>query len=269
MITLEQITKIINESNEKQTAVLKEDIAAINRRIDNIENRVELIDRDVKVHVEQTRIDVKELIDRVEFLEDEKIKMERREEILVRNIPFLEGENLNGIFNDMCRRLALDIVTPAPLIRRFHPKKAVALDDSADQLNPNNKRPRRTAALYKGKETGSSSSANIKELSAPCILVKFQVLKQKNDFMAAYFKYGQLILKDVGFSTLDRIFVRENLTPRSHTIFRKALTLKKSGAVAKLKTVDGQVIITLQNGNRLIIRSLSDLDHLGTSMVIN
>lgn len=101
----------------------------------------------------------------------------------------------------------------------------------------------------------------------PTIVLKFLTTTARNDFFRLYMKCLDLNLKDIGFETGLRIYIKESLTKRNAEIFRKAIIAKKAAQVFNVHTYNGFVYIrTHKDGNPVRILSVGQLNLLVEDM---
>lgn len=94
----------------------------------------------------------------------------------------------------------------------------------------------------------------------PRILMKFNTINAKQQFMKCYFQYGSLDLKAIGFTTPSRIYCNDSLLPCDAAIFKEALMHKKKKNIYAAKTKNGKIFVWLRSGDvPVIINSINDL----------
>ena len=121
------------------------------------------------------------------FIESRLSKLERQSlfhELIVTGVPFEKRRSPDDIVADICEALQCDLrhCDFAAIFR-----------------------------LSSRKQNGQAADGSTRTISPPIIL-KFNYLWAKNNFLDAYYKKKNLNLKDIGFKTARRIYVNESLT---------------------------------------------------------
>lgn len=238
MLTIDDITTAIDQSNAAQTEAILAKFCEINKRIDEIECRVNAIVSDV----DNTKSVTAKLEGKIIALEDKLERKEKEDEIIIRNIPYLRDEKTADIFHKICATIGCAVYSPMPAVRRFIPRLNDAADKrtESDTANPALRmRTRKALSTLVNQATNAIRPPVI----ATNILVKFFIQSNKAAFMKAYFEFINLNLTSIGFSSQERIIIRDNLTPKNHELFCIALKLRKTGQITKVKTISGLVYI--------------------------
>lgn len=102
----------------------------------------------------------------------------------------------------------------------------------------------------------SAASSN----TSAAILVKFATQKLKHEFMAVYFAHNNLRLNKIGYESDNRIYISDNLSKSNNTILKRAIELKKTGAIEKVATKFGHVLVKWKESNILV--KILDIDQL-------
>lgn len=93
------------------------------------------------------------------------------------------------------------------------------------------------------------------------ILIKFNTLAFKNDFMKKYFIKKNLSASDIGFQKITkRIYMNDNLTKHNEEIHKLAYKLKKDDVISQLNIRDGLVFIKVDNQSQKV--KIADIDQL-------
>lgn len=93
------------------------------------------------------------------------------------------------------------------------------------------------------------------------ILMQFVAPHIKTTFYNQYLRCLPVALNNIGFETDSAIIISENLTKQNVILFREAYNLKKSGNIFSVFTINGQVNIKINKGDRAIpILNKIDLD---------
>lgn len=220
---LQQTIEDNNKANIKSLENIldrKIDIFAgyVDSKIDSVRlDYVEKIDDlSTKVH-EKIRLLNEDVDDRIDFLE----RQAKICDVVIKNIPFRQDENMESIVYDIC--YAIDYKNTNAI------KSAFRLSRNQNRSNP--------------------------------IILKFFEVADKREFMYVYFKHQQLNLSDVGFKTKLRIVICEALTRKNNEIFRKAMELKFKKVFLSVSTKNGLVYYRLDQKSQMSrISSVSSLN---------
>ena len=163
-------------------------------------------------------------------------KLERQSltnELIVTGVPFEKRRSPDDIIADICEALQLDL----------------RQSDFAAIF-----------CLSTRKHNGQAANES-KRTSSPLIILRFNYLWAKNNFLDAYYKKKDLNLKDIGFKTARRIYVNESLTMSNRETFKLALQLKKSGKILRCFTRQGLVYLQeSETSNSIRVTNKLDLE---------
>ncbi|KAJ6643049.1 hypothetical protein Bhyg_08005 [Pseudolycoriella hygida] len=111
--------------------------------------------------------------------------------------------------------------------------------------------------------SGNNQRERIAFAVHPIILVKFVSPTDKVNFISKYLAHKCLCLKDVGFQSEQRIFIKENLTPHNYKIFRLCATAKRNDQLSKFHTRDGICYVALPSNDKMVaIHSIRQLNEV-------
>jgi hypothetical protein len=149
---------------------------------------------------------------------------EKANDIIVRGIPWVQGENCRKIFEKVALSIGYTAeTTPSAVAFRLGTKKTGAKFD-------------------------------------PPILIRFNNRNEKSGFFKNYLGKLSLNLSDIGFELNTRIYLSENLTVANQKIFQAAMAMKRECKLIAVKTKFGTVVIQRTAKDLPTpIRRLSDL----------
>lgn len=250
MASIKEIRDYIDESNSKLLSNIRKEITDLH---EDLSQKMVHLTADFDKKISCIKEETIRQCNRISALEDRIIRIDRRSEILIRNIPMLKDENLKNVFNNIAHVVKFDTANVAFQIYRL-PSKNINTNQS--QSSDSNVRPVRER-LRSNKI--SETAQHAKAIAPPVILVKFTAPWIKSQFMNMYFKYKLLNLTDIGYSVSSRIYISENLTTANHIIFREASILKKNGLISKIRTTDGLIYINVGGPSSKLVSSIPEL----------
>ncbi|KAJ6647079.1 hypothetical protein Bhyg_02299 [Pseudolycoriella hygida] len=157
-------------------------------------------------------------------------RMQRITEFIITGVPATENESCISIATKIAS--TINCILNVDTIRAFRLQKTAPLN------------------LKKRLRNGDTKNPAI-------IMVKFPSTVERNDFFKKYLAYENLNLKDLGFQSTQRVYVKENLTPHNYKIFQACDGAKRDGVIDKFFTRDGICHIMLQGNDKpIIIHSL-------------
>ncbi len=227
------------ESNNRANLQTFESI--LNEKLDNFgshfDSKIELVRADCMATMDDLSTKMTDRISKLSDDVDDRIDYLERQaklcDVLIKNIPFRQDENMNDIVYDICGSIEY---------------KNTSAIKSAFRMTRNESR------------------------SSPIVMKFFDVV-DKREFMYAYFKHQQLNLSDVGFKTKLRIVICEALSRKNNEIFKKAMVLKFKRIFWSVSTKNGQVYYRLDQKSRpsmiSTVSSLNAFFSAGTSEVDN
>lgn len=236
MASKDEIRILLAEQTDNISKILTNSKAEIIAEMNDI---VKDIRNDLS-KVETTTISLR---NQVNVLHDEVERLKRQNDIIIRHIPFCDGECLNTVFKDIATTIGFNIKCMPRVYRLATHKKQLPKEPQNSQ---NIRVTRRNASAS---ESGSSSSART---FSPLIVVKFYSMLDKLDFMAFYFRQMNLNLSHIGFNTNSRIIVSDNLTTKNNKVFIAAVALKKTGKLTKIQIKNGLVYVAISATSKYV-----------------
>lgn len=161
---------------------------------------------------------VKTIESRQDLLDDKLEEIERRThltDLLLDGIPWVQGEDLTNIYGAICNKIGF--------LTKEHT----------------------LSSIFRIRNNKQSSHQ-------PTIVLKFISTTARNEFFRSYMKCLDLNLKDIGFDTGLRIYIKESLTKRNADIFRKAVTAKKDQQLFGVHTYNGHVYVRINKEDQPI-----------------
>lgn len=241
MASITEISQLIDVGNSKLILSindvkkdLKHDIQQLSTHING---KLNIIDQDIK-----------KLQQRCDVLEDLVMRLDRRKELMVRNVPVLKDENVATIAGQICQAIGFLSPYGVPVAFRFGTSGAIQQAEA-------------TKSRVLRSTSSTSDKREDKSIPSPPILFKFATEWDTRAFMVRYFHHSQLKLTDIGFKTTDRIYVNQNLTAANFAIFRLGRELKKAGVLSKVRVSDG-VVAVQKIGNSKVFTMVTDIQDL-------
>jgi hypothetical protein len=210
--TLSMDQKIMGRNLEDKVENLR---TAMDQKIDelrtDIRDELSGIIQENTSRIEENSTKLQKMERKYEELENKLELAEKSMDLIVRGVPMLKDENLYNIY-------------------RFI---AVAINIQPEFL------PR--ARLYRLGRKKPGSKAD------PPILIKFTNRLDRMEFFGAYLRDTSLKLSNIGFSPLadTRVYLSDNLTTMSRSIFQMAWKLKAEKKIFSVKTISGKVLIRI------------------------
>lgn len=178
---------------------------------------------------------------RIDDLEDLVIRHNKSSQLLVRGVPYISDEDVNGIYSNIAKAIGFNEVVPIH-VRRLRNMKS--------NINTINKRTLRS---------GASNAYSPEPPSV--ILISFSTIWDKSTFFSKYLQFAKLSQSHIGFNNDARIYMSENLSPKNFNIIRKCGELKREGKISKYFSRDGLVYICYkENAIPVRLLSISDLE---------
>lgn len=95
------------------------------------------------------------------------------------------------------------------------------------------------------------------------LIIKFISSSTRNDFYFTYLKAKNLFLKDIGFDSSVRFFIKESLTKKNAQIFRECMARKKNKEIFNAYTRNGSIFIKpTEQSQPILINSILQLTGL-------
>ena len=151
-------------------------------------------------------------------------------------VPFIEEENLNVVFDNLCK--AVDTDTP-PLKSIFRLKQHPTSEQNSS---------------YDG-----------------TIIIKFVEPHAKNNLLKCCFKRfketnSALSLRDISIPSDSKIYLNESLTKFNFLLQRNALKMKNTKLISTAHTKNGQVFVRTLRGDSKLITCMEDLDKININI---
>lgn len=250
MATKEDIRILLDEQTKKF-----ENVMAVTKA--DIINEVNISIRKVTADLKKVECSVDGIQAKIHLMQEEIYRMKNQCDVVMRNIPIVDGENLQSVFTNIASVINFQW-NKLPLLYRINIKKTVNVP--AKIVN------RQTRSSSKSSNSGAvvpEHDADSTNISFPPIMIKFYSQLEKSEFMNLYFRYKNLSLTDIGFKTATRIIISESLTASSHKIFIEAATFKKQGKISKLRVRNGVISVQVgSNGKFHYIESIFKLKEI-------
>lgn len=221
-------------------AFITSENAKLFNAIGELRGKVDSICTEFQSKINQVSAENASLRSTVEELQDSLVRLNRQNQIVIRNVPAMQNEKLVDLFGSLSKTVKFNKCSEFNIYRH--------------QERQTNKKTHRTR---------SQSSSSMLPVAAPppIIVVNFQNSWDKSNFIRCCLKAGELNLTSIGFSSPGRIFFGENLTKRNYMIFRKCSQMKKENKIFKLHTRNGLVYICRnQNSSFVPITQLEQLN---------
>lgn len=275
MASIDEINKCIIANNATLTADIKNEITNVrNELLSKISEISTSFNKDI-VDVRETtsllQIEVTKLQkhcvqqdDRISRLDDMYQRLEKKQSLIIRNLPVFPNENLQSTFASICATIKCELPVPLPVLFRIKSKNKNT-DNTRNAINllhaSSSKR------VLRSKSTNSMDENIVvnNTKSPPMVVVKFALNWQKNLFFNKYFEYGKLTLNNVASTAnipIRIIIICEHLTTNNYSIFRSALEAKLKGFFSKVSTFNGQVQVYDGSNKRLTITNIDELKKL-------
>lgn len=134
-------------------------------------------------------------------------RLGRSQDVLISGVPYLENENLLGLFRNVANSLGYkDNQLPMVSLRRM----------ARIPITPG---------------------------TMPPIVCQFALKNVRDEFYRSYLNLKTLSLRNIGFDSDNRVYINENLTEQARQIRSEALKLKKKGKLLRVYTRDGVVFV--------------------------
>lgn len=134
-------------------------------------------------------------------------RLGRSQDILISGVPYIQNENLLGLFRNMANTLGYkDNQLPMVSLRRM----------ARDPIAPG---------------------------TMPPIVCQFALKNVRDEFYRSYLNLKTLSLRNFGFDSDNRVYINENLTEQARQIRSEALKLKKKGRLLRVYSRDGVVFV--------------------------
>lgn len=174
MATLNEISKLLDSSSNKL-------LSSIKQVKEDLKTEIQQLALSVSAKFANINKDVELLQQRCDIYEDMAKRIERRKELIVRNVPFLKDENIVTIAKNISSDIRFLSPYGAPVSFRLRNAKEIAVGTRATR-----------------------SKAKEKLVKFPPILLKFATDWDAKSFMDRYYHKASLQLSDIGFNSLDR-----------------------------------------------------------------
>lgn len=208
--TLIQTT--ITNTLKTTLAGVNADIAALTKRVENNEKKIQKLESNMKNANEK-----------IEGLANENESYRRRRNILVNNVPFSADEKLDQVYAVLSRKLGFD--TPPPVTRVFR---------------------------YKGKQPGKSPIAIHFACEKDKIAFKSSYAKVRTEIKVSKIpELTNGAAGGTLDPIADQIFIQDDLSAATYKIFRAALTKKKEKVFNQVIVKDSKVFVKITADGKL------------------
>lgn len=176
--------------------------------IGELRGRVDSICTEFQTQIEELKAENTTLKTALDDVQDSLVRQSRQNQIIIRNVPVLQNENLVDLFGKLSKAIKFNLCSTYNIYRQ-QPK------DINKQLD--------------GRRTRSQTVNSVPSVATPppIIFKHFQNNLDKSNFLRCYLNIGNVNLEALGFASPGRIYFGENLTKRNYTIFRKCSQMKK------------------------------------------
>lgn len=225
---MHDMNKIINEKLESFINETNIRLNEVNSAMSTLSARVDQLEGSL-IAYNQLKAEVSVLRNKTDYLERKNISADA----VLLGVPKRDGEDLTKLYHQLCRSINLN---PAPMPRQ----------------------------IFRARPRGTSQDS--------AIIIKFQspsdkigVLKSTSHHCKQFKK--PLCLKDIGFETVNRIYLNESLTTHNHILHRKALQLKLCKRLTSVFTRGGRVYAkTTSDSGAFMVDSCECLDKITTDV---
>ncbi|KAJ6648377.1 hypothetical protein Bhyg_03605 [Pseudolycoriella hygida] len=226
------VANYIAKENEKLTqgiiGTFKAEIANVRKEFTS---ELDSLTHNLKSNVVEINSAQSSQSDRIERLEDTVARMQRNSELVVSGIPVMVGESCYEIVARIASSIGFDLANNS--ISAFRLNKSGANTSRTD-----------------GNAMATGQQQNIRR-SHPLILIKFHSQSDKSVFIGKYLNYKSLSLKDIGFHSDQRVYIKENLTPSNYKIFQRCAQAKRENSISKFHTKNGICYVALPSSKTL------------------
>lgn len=179
---------------------LEERIGGIELKLADLRDECNSSVKNIAVTVDALRHDL-------DFTTEGINRLGRSQDILISGVPYLQNENLLGLFRNMGNALGYkDNHLPMVSLRRM----------ARDPITPG---------------------------TMPPIVCQFALKNVRDEFYRSYLNLRSLSLRNFGFDSDNRVYINENLTEQARQIRSEALKLKKNGKLLRVYSRDGVVFV--------------------------
>lgn len=211
---------IVNSLKSEITSIRSEFKSDIDSLASNLKSNVAKVDSEQSAQSE-----------RIERLEDTIARMQRNTELVISGIPVVADES--------CKEIVIKIAAVIGFPLTLETISAFRLNKSGSQHT---------------RRSGRNANAigqhhNDNNVIYPLILIRFSSQSDKTHFIGKYLTYKSLCLKDVGFQSDQRIYIKENLTTSNYKIFLRCAAAKRDNLISKFHTRDGICYIALPSSD--------------------
>lgn len=221
-------------SLESAVAMLIAEFKQTNSKIDNLYDKIDAVkselatvSKDIQALKDDcgekfriTDIALHSMNEKVSQLNQTVGNLENRNELTIRGIPFMRGEDLGAYFKSICKQLSQ----------------------------------RETSVHIR------RTRSNQAEGSEGVIVVEFALKNERDEFYSAYLRRHDLKLRHIGLDSDHRVYINENLTIAARKLKLLALELKRNGKLASVFTKQGVVNVRRSpNEPPVIVRTEEDL----------
>lgn len=258
MASIKDITDLIKKNNAELISGIRKEISVIGC---NLSAEFAELSAKLNGEVSTLKIDLTELQNKFLKLHEDFSYYDRRNDVLISNVPVQKDEIVGDLIQNIF--VAIGCKFSSFQFHAYRLRQSVSLKHSEVNL-------RSTRSTSKKKVATDSAISGVGVVSLPpIILLKFLSSWDKSSFLNLYFKKKTLNLNDIGFESSMRIYISENLSPSTYSIFREAVQLKKAGLIGKIKTLNGCVFVADSTGKSTLVENLTHLKMLANVIIVN
>lgn len=183
----------------------------LNNNFSDVNNRCNQIDVSLSTFKSETKQELAKLSERINALDINKSDAETVVDLLVKGIPYADGENLQETISAISRVIQFDDEESIINIHRLKSKSSVEND-----------------------------------MKAMPVILKFSSQSTRRKFHGKYFAFTKtdtLKLSHIGLGDDERIFIKENLNKHKLDLLKRAKKLKKNGKIAAAYSYNGKICV--------------------------
>lgn len=223
--SFDDIASFISDENAKLSA-------NFTRIMEDFSLKIKNINEHFNSKVESLTLENEVLKTRVHSLEDHVARQNRKNQLVIRGIPFLKGEDLHRSLSVISSTIKFDI-DKCLGVNIFR-----TINKNAQSMDVGSKRTLRS----------TSTKSQIKSVSPPVVVLNFVTSWDRNAFFRQYLLYlknGNLTVSQlgIGLSSSSRIYINENLTKKNAIILTKCAALKSGNGIYQYFTKNGLVYV--------------------------
>lgn len=223
--SFDDIATFIAEENAKLSA-------NFTRVMEDFALQIKNINDHFNSKVESLKLENDALKTKIDLLEDNAARHDRKNQLVIRGIPLLKDEDLHSTLSTISTIIQFDI------------DKCLGVNI----YRIINKNIQTTAVEPKRSLRSTSVASQAKSISPPVVVINFVASWDRNSFFRQYLLYlknGNLNVSQlgIGLSSSARIYVSENLTKKNSIILSKCAALKTTNGIYQYYTKNGLVYV--------------------------